>query len=89
VQRLGGEGRLKDNLPQRVQSRAKRGDRVGLPGVGRPKLAMQPLDVFAKATQVAQVTLERSQLIVQIPQRPTEPVSVLEVGCGLDVGDPL
>lgn len=47
---------------------------------------MQALDVLAKGTQAAQVTLERSQLIVQIPQRPTEPVGVIEVGCELDVG---
>jgi len=84
-------GRVDSKTTSRsASSRARSGgDRVGLPSVGRPKLAVQALDVLAKGTQVAQVTVERSQLIVQIPQRLTESISVIEVGCGLDVRDPL
>jgi hypothetical protein len=64
VQRLGRKAWFKDDRPQHVELVAKRRDRVALPSVGRPELAQQTLNVFAKLTQPAQLTLEWPQIIV-------------------------
>jgi hypothetical protein len=46
---------------------------------------MHALDPFAKVTQADQLAGERSQRIVQVAQRSTEPMGVVEIGCGLGV----
>jgi hypothetical protein len=50
---------------------------------------MHALDVLAKITQTAEVTVERSQRVMQIAQRSAKPVSIIEARLGHDVGGSL
>jgi hypothetical protein len=68
-----------------VESRRERRDRKGFLRVGRTEVSEQTLNAFAQLTEIAQFTLERSQLIVQAPQRSTKPVGIIEVPCRLSL----
>ena len=50
---------------------------------------MQAFGVFAESSQASQVTVERLQLVVEVPERSAQTTGVIEVAWLLNIGDPL
>lgn len=87
MQRLRRKRRLEHDLAECIQPRANRRNLPGLDGIGGLKPAMQAFDVFTESSQASQVTAERPQFIVQVPERSGQAMGVIAVASMLNIGD--